>query len=65
LVIRLVTNGQGQVAQNGVYGKLSDSTGCTVWALKQGKLHPTHCNTVADAAQFPSGRREQEAAKSG
>jgi len=52
LVIRLVTKGQWQVAQNGVYGKLSGSTGFTVWALKQGKPHPTHCATIGEAAQL-------------
>lgn len=52
LVIRLLTRGQWQVAQNGVYGKLSGSSGFTVWTLKQGKPHPTHCGTVADAAQL-------------
>ena len=41
LIIRLVTKGQWQVAPNGVYGKLSGSPGFTVWALKQGKPHPT------------------------
>jgi len=52
LTIRLVTKGQWQVAQNGVYGKLSGSTGFTVWALKQGKPHPTHCDTIGEAAQL-------------
>jgi type III restriction enzyme len=52
LVIRLVTKGAWQVAQNGVYGKLSGSDGFTVWALKQGKPHPTHCATIADAAEL-------------
>ncbi len=52
LVIRLVTKGQWQVAQNGVYGKLSGSTGFTVWALKQGKPHPNHCATIGEAAQL-------------
>ena len=52
LVIRLVTKGEWQVAQNGVYGKLSGSNGFTVWALKQGKPHPTHCATIAEAAQL-------------
>jgi type III restriction enzyme len=51
LVIRLVTRGEWQVA-NGVYGKLSGSPGFTVWALKQGVPHPTHCSTVAEAAQL-------------
>ncbi|MHB0680185.1 hypothetical protein ACX4MY_13930, partial [Roseomonas mucosa] len=52
LVIRLVTKGEWQVAQNGVYGKLSGSAGFTVWALKQGKPHPTHCATLNGAAQL-------------
>jgi len=52
LIIRLVTKGKWHVAQNGVYGKLSGTTGLTVWALKQGKPHPTHCNTAAEAVQL-------------
>src|ERR1700677_2769638 len=52
LVIRLVTKGEWQVAPTGVYGKLSGSTGLTVWALKQGKPHPTHCATIAEATQL-------------
>ena len=51
LVVRLVTRGQWQVS-SGVYGKLSGSRGFTVWALKQGMPHPTHCGTVAEAAQL-------------
>jgi type III restriction enzyme len=51
LVIRLVTKGKWQVA-NGVYGKLSGTLGFTVWALKQGIPNPTHCNTIAEAAQL-------------
>ncbi|MDC6128997.1 hypothetical protein [Burkholderia gladioli] len=52
LVIRLVTKGEWHVAQNGIYGKLSGSAGFTVWALKQGKPHPTHCENIAEAAQL-------------
>jgi type III restriction enzyme len=51
LVIRLVTRGEWQVA-NGVYGKLSGSPGFTVWALRQGKPHPTHCDTIGEVAQL-------------
>ncbi|MNK66052.1 hypothetical protein D3C87_853660 [compost metagenome] len=52
LVIRLVTRGEWQVSQNGVYGKLSGSEGFTVWALKQGKPHPMRCATIAETVQL-------------
>jgi type III restriction enzyme len=52
LVIRLVTEGEWEVASNGVYGKKSGSTGHTVWMLKQGKPNPTHCKNATEAAQL-------------
>ena len=52
LAIRLVTKGKWRVAPNGTYGRISGSSGCSVWALKQGVPHPTHCDTWTAAASF-------------
>jgi len=51
LVIRLVTEGEWEIAANGVYGRKSGSTGHTVWMLKQGKPFPTHCRNASEAVQ--------------
>lgn len=50
LEIRLVTEGEWH-AKNGEIGKLSGSSGYTVWSLKHGKIHPTHCRTIAKAVE--------------
>jgi type III restriction enzyme len=47
--IRLVTEGHWKVV-NGQPTKEKGKTGFTVWALKQGKLHPTPCQNAAAAA---------------
>jgi type III restriction enzyme len=49
LEIRLVTLGKWQAA--GQIARLARSPGYTVWALKNGKPHPTFCNDVAKAVQ--------------
>lgn len=48
--IRLVTEGYWEV-QNGTPSKGKGKTGYTVWSLKQGKLHSTHCKNIVIAAQ--------------
>jgi type III restriction enzyme len=50
LEIRLVTEGEWH-AKNGEIGKLSGSSGYTVWSLRHGKIHPTHCRTIAKAVE--------------
>jgi type III restriction enzyme len=50
LEIRLVTEGEWH-AKNGEIGKLSGSSGYTVWSLKNGKIHPTHCRTMEKAVE--------------
>jgi len=47
--IRLVTDGHWGVV-NGQPNKERGKTGFTVWALKQGKLHPATCKNAAAAA---------------
>ncbi len=48
--IRLVTEGHWEVV-NGVPSKRLGKTGYTVWSLKQGKTHPSLCESVASAAR--------------
>jgi type III restriction enzyme len=47
LEIRLVTEGEWHNTK-GEIGK-SGPNGYTVWALRQGRPHPTYCRTVKDA----------------
>jgi type III restriction enzyme len=50
LDIRLVTQGEWH-AKGGEIGKIAGTPGFTVWALKNGKPHPTYCRTVAKAVE--------------
>jgi type III restriction enzyme len=50
LEIRLVTQGEWHF-KNGEIGKLAGTSGYTVWALKNGKPHPTYCRTIARAVE--------------
>ena len=50
LEIRLVTEGEWH-AKNGEIGKLSGTSGFTVWGLKNGKAHPTYCRNVSKAVE--------------
>ena len=47
LLIRLVTEGKW----DSNFSKASGSTGYTVWTLKQGKVHPTHCKDEGETVQ--------------
>ena len=49
VLIRLVTEGQWGVV-SGIPNKERGKTGYTVWSLKQGKLYPTLCKDVVEAA---------------
>jgi type III restriction enzyme len=49
LEIRLVTQGKWQA--QGQIAKVARSQGFTVWALKNGRPHPTFCSDVAAAVQ--------------
>jgi type III restriction enzyme len=51
LVIRLVTKGEWHTSGTGEYGSISGSTGYSVWMLRQGKSHPTHCSNIAEAVE--------------
>ena len=50
LDIRLVTQGEWH-AKSGEIGKVAGTPGFTVWALKNGKPHPTYCRSVAKAVE--------------
>ncbi len=51
LVIRLVTQGAWQIAATGQYSKTSNSTGYSVWMLRQGKPYPIHCSNIAESVE--------------
>lgn len=48
LLIRLITQGDWSL-EGGVFSKRPASVGYTVWRLKQGKIVPLHCRSVAEA----------------
>lgn len=50
LEIRLITDGEWHY-KSGEIGKLAGSSGYTVWALKNGKPHPTYCRTISKCVE--------------
>jgi len=51
LVVRLITKGEWTIAPTGEFSKKSGSIGHTVWRLRNGRVHPTHCETIGDAVE--------------
>ncbi|MBR0869640.1 DEAD/DEAH box helicase family protein [Bradyrhizobium tropiciagri] len=51
LVIRLITRGEWSIAPTGEFNKRSGSTGHTVWRLRNGRIQPTHTETIAEAIE--------------
>lgn len=51
LILRLVTEGEWHVRQDGQFAKATGSKGFTVWLLRQGKLHTVHCKDAKAAVK--------------
>lgn len=52
LVLRLVTEGEWHVKEDGQFQKVSGAHGITVWEVKNGKICTVHFPTASEAARY-------------